>query len=217
MRRDLEGGCWKLCAQTIRSEPRRSASVLCGEGRADEEGFLNAGILEEGGYEATIWRDRDCDRGNCARIRGMRDRTREERRRNNGSRHQDGERVRGGRGREDDGGAEGDHLGSRRRVFRLQSAIRPDEAEVLRKNAGIIKGNPSWGQITLEGNTDERGSEEYNLALGERRAMSVKRYLVDLGVDEKRLRTVSFGEAKPAVPGHDETAWRYNRRVDFAK
>jgi len=98
-----------------------------------------------------------------------------------------------------------------------KSAIRPDEAEVLRKNAGIIKGNPSWGQITLEGNTDERGSEEYNLALGERRAMSVKRYLVDLGVDEKRLRTVSFGEAKPAVPGHDETAWRYNRRVDFAK
>jgi len=98
-----------------------------------------------------------------------------------------------------------------------KSAIRSEDAAVLRKNAGIIKANPDWGQITLEGNTDERGSEEYNLALGERRAIAVKRYLVDLGVAESRLRTVSFGEAKPAVPGHDESAWQYNRRVDFAK
>jgi peptidoglycan-associated lipoprotein len=97
-----------------------------------------------------------------------------------------------------------------------KSAIRNDSAEVLRKNAGIMKANPNWGQITIEGNTDERGSEEYNLALGERRAMAVKRYLVDLGVSGSRLRTVSFGEAKPAVPGHDESAWRYNRRVDFS-
>ena len=87
---------------------------------------------------------------------------------------------------------------------------------MLRNNASVIKENADWGKITVEGNTDERGSEEYNLALGERRATAVKRYLVDLGVPGSRLRTVSFGEAKPAVPGHDESAWRYNRRSDFS-
>jgi peptidoglycan-associated lipoprotein len=96
-----------------------------------------------------------------------------------------------------------------------KSAIRSDAAQMLRGNATVIKENPDWGQITIEGNTDERGSEEYNLALGERRAMAVKQYLIDLGVPASRLRTVSFGEAKPAVPGHDESAWRYNRRSDF--
>jgi peptidoglycan-associated lipoprotein len=97
-----------------------------------------------------------------------------------------------------------------------KSAIRSDGAGDLRANAGVIKANADWGQITVEGNTDERGSEEYNLALGERRAMAVKRYLVDLGVPDARLRTVSFGEAKPAVAGHDESAYRYNRRSDFS-
>ena len=97
-----------------------------------------------------------------------------------------------------------------------KSSIRNESAGVLRNNAGVIKENADWGQITVEGNTDERGSEEYNLALGERRAVAVKRYLVDLGVPTTRLRTVSFGEAKPAVPGHDESAWRYNRRSDFS-
>jgi peptidoglycan-associated lipoprotein len=96
-----------------------------------------------------------------------------------------------------------------------KSAIRNQSAQVLRNNATVIKENADWGQLIVEGNTDERGSEEYNLALGERRATAVKRYLVDLGVPDSRLRTVSFGEAKPAVPGHDETAWRYNRRSDF--
>jgi peptidoglycan-associated lipoprotein len=94
--------------------------------------------------------------------------------------------------------------------------IRSDSAAALRNNAEIIKGNTSWGEVTIEGNTDERGSEEYNLALGERRAMAVKRYLTDLGVPNTRLRIVSFGEAKPAVPGHDESAYRYNRRSDFS-
>ncbi len=97
-----------------------------------------------------------------------------------------------------------------------KSAIRSDSAEVLRANGSVIKANADWGQVTVEGNTDERGSEEYNLALGERRAMAVKRYLVDLGVPDSRLRTVSFGEAKPAVAGHDESAYRYNRRSDFS-
>ena len=75
--------------------------------------------------------------------------------------------------------------------------------------------NRQLGTLTLQGNCDERGSEEYNLALGERRAASVKKYLVDLGVPSSRLKTVSFGESKPAVPGHDESAWKWNRRVDF--
>ncbi len=97
-----------------------------------------------------------------------------------------------------------------------KSSIRDDSAGVLRNNASVIKMHADWGRITIEGNTDERGSEEYNLALGERRAMAVKRYLIDLGVPSVRLRTVSFGEAKPAVPGHDESAWRYNRRSDFS-
>ena len=97
-----------------------------------------------------------------------------------------------------------------------QSNIRSDSAETLRANAAMIKKNDDWGRIVVEGNTDERGSEEYNLALGERRATAVKRYLVDLGVSSDRLRTVSFGEATPAVPGHDESAYRYNRRSDFA-
>jgi peptidoglycan-associated lipoprotein len=93
--------------------------------------------------------------------------------------------------------------------------IRADAKTVLRSNADGIKKNSKWGTITVEGHCDERGSEEYNLALGERRANAVKRYLVDLGVAPSRLRTVSFGEAKPAVMGHDESAWRYNRRTEF--
>jgi peptidoglycan-associated lipoprotein len=69
--------------------------------------------------------------------------------------------------------------------------------------------------ITIEGHCDERGSEEYNLALGERRAAAVRQYLVDSGVSAGKLDTVSFGEAKPAVQGHDESAWRWNRRGEF--
>ncbi len=93
--------------------------------------------------------------------------------------------------------------------------IRADEKPKLRANADAILANSSGGVITVEGHCDERGSEEYNLALGDRRASGVKRYLVDLGVPASRLRTVSFGEAKPAVVGHDESAWRYNRRSEF--
>ncbi len=93
--------------------------------------------------------------------------------------------------------------------------IRSDARTVLRANATAINGNKKWGTVTIAGNCDERGSEEYNLALGERRANAVKQYLADLGVPSNRVRVVSFGEAKPAVMGHDESAWRYNRRADF--
>ena len=93
--------------------------------------------------------------------------------------------------------------------------IREGAKLTLRANADAIRANSGGGVITIEGHCDERGTEEYNLALGDRRASGVKRYLVDLGVPASRLRTVSFGEAKPAVVGHDESAWRYNRRSEF--
>ena len=94
-------------------------------------------------------------------------------------------------------------------------SIRSDARTVLRTNANAIQANKKWGSVTIAGNTDERGSEEYNLALGERRANAVKQYLTDLGVSKKRIQVVSFGETKPAVMGHDESAWRYNRRANF--
>jgi peptidoglycan-associated lipoprotein len=94
--------------------------------------------------------------------------------------------------------------------------IRADQRGSLKADADSILARENLGVVTLQGNTDERGSEEYNLALGERRAVSTKKYLVDLGVPSSRMRTVSFGEAKSAVAGHDESAWKWNRRVDFA-
>jgi len=95
--------------------------------------------------------------------------------------------------------------------------IRSDARPALRENADAISaGAGGAARITVEGHCDERGSTEYNLALGERRANAVKRYLVDLGVPSSRLRTVSFGEDRPAVQGHDESAWRYNRRSEFS-
>jgi peptidoglycan-associated lipoprotein len=95
-------------------------------------------------------------------------------------------------------------------------AIRADAKPTLMADAKAIKDNPGWGKVTVEGNTDERGSEEYNLALGERRANSVRRYLEDLGVSASRLAVVSFGESKPRAMGHDESAWKYNRRCEFS-
>jgi peptidoglycan-associated lipoprotein len=94
-------------------------------------------------------------------------------------------------------------------------AIREDARPILKANAKSIAASRAWKKITLEGHCDERGSEEYNLALGERRASAAKRYLVSLGVPDSRLTTVSFGESTPAVQGHDESAWRWNRRVEF--
>jgi len=93
--------------------------------------------------------------------------------------------------------------------------IRDDARGSLQENASAIKSRSEWGSVTIEGHCDERGSEEYNLALGEKRANSVKRYLANLGVSEGKLTTVSYGESQPAVQGHDESAWRYNRRAEF--
>lgn len=77
-----------------------------------------------------------------------------------------------------------------------------------------MKSNTS-AVVQVEGHCDERGTVEYNLALGERRAQSVKSYLVNLGVTDARLSTISYGEEKPAVEGHDESSWVKNRRAAF--
>jgi peptidoglycan-associated lipoprotein len=70
-------------------------------------------------------------------------------------------------------------------------------------------------KIAIMGNCDERGTQEYNIALGERRALSAKKFMLNMGVAEYRVSTISFGEEKPLVHGHDEFAWAQNRRDDF--
>jgi peptidoglycan-associated lipoprotein len=94
--------------------------------------------------------------------------------------------------------------------------LREDARRALEGHAKSILAHPDWGKLTIEGHCDERGSDEYNLALGGRRASAVKRYLMDLGVPAERLDTRTFGEERPAVAGHDENAWRYNRRSELA-
>ena len=91
-----------------------------------------------------------------------------------------------------------------------------DEAgqQALNHNAELMKKYPSW-VITIEGHADERGTAEYNLALGERRALAARNYLVSLGISADRLRTVSYGKEFPFEPGHDEAAWAKNRRAHF--
>jgi peptidoglycan-associated lipoprotein len=85
---------------------------------------------------------------------------------------------------------------------------------VLAKNAETMKQYPTW-IVSIEGHCDERGTAEYNLALGERRALSVRQYLVSLGIASDRLRTVSYGKEFPFDPGHTESAWARNRRANF--
>jgi peptidoglycan-associated lipoprotein len=85
---------------------------------------------------------------------------------------------------------------------------------VLDDNAAVLKQNPSWA-VTIEGHCDERGTAEYNLALGERRAVAARAYLVSVGTGADRLRTVSYGKEFPFDPGHDETAFSKNRRAHF--
>ena len=95
-----------------------------------------------------------------------------------------------------------------------QYFIREDAKPVLAQVADFLKSRPG-ASILIEGHCDERGTPEYNLALGERRAESTRNYLASLGVPAKALATVSFGEEKPADPGHDEAAWAKNRRAHF--
>lgn len=98
-----------------------------------------------------------------------------------------------------------------------QYTIREDHAPELVANAKSLKEYQPTSKVVIEGHCDERGTVEYNLALGERRANAVKRYLIDLGIDPGRLSTVSYGENHPVDPGQDETAWAKNRRVELKR
>jgi peptidoglycan-associated lipoprotein len=96
-----------------------------------------------------------------------------------------------------------------------KSDLSDDAKSTLVNNAKWLEAHPNQ-KVTIEGHCDERGSTEYNLALGERRAKSVRDYLVGLGLDHARLAIISYGESMPLDPGHNEAAWAKNRRAHFA-
>ncbi len=100
--------------------------------------------------------------------------------------------------------------------FKFDSA-KLDDSQLAKcdKVAALLNDNPSYKAV-IEGNCDERGTAEYNMALGERRAQAVRAYLLNVGVPEGRIQTLSYGEEKPAAPGHSESDWSKNRRADFA-
>ena len=95
-----------------------------------------------------------------------------------------------------------------------ESAIRPDAEAILRTKANILRANAAV-RLTIQGHADERGSTEYNLALGSRRADAVKQFFTGFGLDAARFVTVSFGEERPLVNRSDEAAWAQNRRAEF--
>ena len=104
-----------------------------------------------------------------------------------------------------------------KRVFYFDfdsSAIDPADRDVITQHSEFLLGHPEL-TVTIEGRADERGSREYNLALGERRAMGVGRLFSLLGVPKSQQQIVSFGEERPTALGHDESAWRFNRRVEL--
>jgi peptidoglycan-associated lipoprotein len=94
------------------------------------------------------------------------------------------------------------------------SEIKGEGTDIVAAHAKYLAANPS-ARVRLEGHTDERGSREYNIGLGERRAQSVRRALMLQGAADGQISTVSYGEERPAVAGHDEAAWAKNRRVEF--
>lgn len=95
-----------------------------------------------------------------------------------------------------------------------QAGIRPDMADRMANNALFLKQIPG-SSIVIEGNCDERGTNEYNLALGERRALNAKEYLINLGVDTGQIRTIGYGEERPLFLEKDEFSYAQNRRADF--
>ncbi len=95
-----------------------------------------------------------------------------------------------------------------------QWSIREDQKDVLQKNAEWLKANPKV-KVRLEGHCDERGTAEYNLALGQKRAEAAKAFLEGLGIAAQRISAISYGKERPLDPGHDEAAWAKNRRADI--
>lgn len=99
--------------------------------------------------------------------------------------------------------------------FDLDSSdVSAEGQQVLQANAAVLKKYPEW-QVTIEGHCDERGTAEYNLALGERRALAARTYLVSLGIPADKVKTVSYGKEFPFDAGHDDAAWAKNRRAHF--
>jgi peptidoglycan-associated lipoprotein len=94
--------------------------------------------------------------------------------------------------------------------------LRPDALATLKENAALLSKYPHV-IVQIEGHCDERGTQEYNLALGERRALAAREHLTKLGISGDRLITISYGEEVPADLGHDEGAWTQNRRAEFSK
>lgn len=94
------------------------------------------------------------------------------------------------------------------------SEVSAEGQQVLQANAAVLKKYPTW-QVTIEGHCDERGTAEYNLALGERRALAAKTYLVSLGIAADKVRIVSYGKEFPFDAGHEDAAWSKNRRAHF--
>jgi len=92
--------------------------------------------------------------------------------------------------------------------------ILPEDAQILKENAALLSKYPQV-KVQVEGHCDERGTNEYNLALGERRANAAKKYLVSLGISADRISSISYGEEKPLDTGHNEEAWANNRRGHF--
>jgi peptidoglycan-associated lipoprotein len=95
-----------------------------------------------------------------------------------------------------------------------QAGITSDMADVMVRNAQYLDSSPGE-TVTIQGNCDERGTNEYNLALGERRSINARQFLIDLGIAPSRIQTLSYGEERPLFPGLDENAYNQNRRADF--
>lgn len=95
-----------------------------------------------------------------------------------------------------------------------RSELRPEARTTLQQKSEILRQYPDI-RVRIEGHADERGTVEYNLALGERRADSARTYLIDLGIDPDRLTTISYGEERPLAEGQNEAAWQQNRRDEF--
>jgi peptidoglycan-associated lipoprotein len=95
-----------------------------------------------------------------------------------------------------------------------KSTIEPEAREILKRLASLLDSNKNYS-LVVEGHCDERGTVEYNLALGQRRADAAMKYLVDLGLDKESIKTITYGKERPLDPGHDEEAWAKNRRAHF--
>ena len=95
-----------------------------------------------------------------------------------------------------------------------KSTIEPEAREILKRLASLLDSNKNYS-LVIEGHCDDRGTVEYNLALGQRRADAAMKYLVDLGLDKESIKTITYGKERPLETGHDEEAWTKNRRAHF--